>query len=244
MKKLMIAGVVGLCAAVTFGLESANVVGYATLNNDDPNVMLGIQFNSINASGVTFKDIKGEFEEEDTIQIAYTDSDGLIQFDEYFYFTADVGMVDEDGWYNGDFESVADTSLPRGAAMWFMPSSGASKDATISGELSKESVVRTFTEPNNMICASFPVPFNPNSTDYTWEGLTEEDTIQVAYTDSDGLIQFNEYFYFTADVGMVDEDGWYDGNFEKISEPIAIVGQGFWFMPQGVVTLTEKSPVK
>ena len=43
---------------------------------------------------------------------------------------------------------------------------------------------------------------------------------------------------------MVDEDGWYDGNFEKISEPIAIVGQGFWFMPQGVVTLTEKSPVK
>ena len=58
------------------------------------------------------------------------------------------------------------------------------------------------------------------------------------------MIQFNEYFYFTADVGMVDEDGWYDGNFEKISEPIAIVGQGFWFMPQGVVTLTEKSPIK
>ena len=33
MKKLMIAGVVGLCAAVTFGLESANVVGYQTVTN-------------------------------------------------------------------------------------------------------------------------------------------------------------------------------------------------------------------
>ena len=28
MKRLMIAGIAGLCAAVTFGLESANVVGY------------------------------------------------------------------------------------------------------------------------------------------------------------------------------------------------------------------------
>ena len=231
-------------AAVTFGLESANVVGYNTLNNNDPYVMLGVQFNSINDSGIKFKDITGSFEDEDTIQIAYTDSEGLIQFDEYFYFTADVGMVDKNGWYDGDFKSVTETSLPRGAAMWFMPSSGVSKDITIAGELSKGNVVRTFAEPNNMICASFPVPFNPNSTDYTWEGLSEEDTIQVAYTDSEGLIQFNEYFYFTADVGMVDEDGWYDGNFERISNPIALVGQGFWFMPRGTVTLIEKSPVR
>lgn len=208
--------------------------------------MLGVQFSAIevSSSGVYIKDIQGDFEEEDELQFAYTDEGGLIQFNIYTYFTADGGMVDEDGWYNGDFEAVGDELLPIGGAMWFFTSSGDAKAATMSGQITKDPIVRTFSEANNMICGSFPVAFNPNGKNVSWSGLSEEDEIQVAYTDSDGLIQFTVYTYFTADGGMVDEDGWYDGDFSKVESAIVEVGQGFWLFPQSTVTLTETSPLK
>ena len=67
----------------------------------------------------------------------------------------------------------------------------------------------------------------------------------VSWVADDGIVQFNSYQYLTVDGFGMDADGWYDGNYELVSSPIAQVGQGFWLILSDYanVTLTEKSPI-
>jgi hypothetical protein len=54
----MIAGIAGLCAAVTFGLESANVVGFQNLTPDAGyKNMFGISFNQVGGAGGDIQDV-------------------------------------------------------------------------------------------------------------------------------------------------------------------------------------------
>ena len=246
MKKLMIAGVAGLCAAVTFGLESANVVGYNTLNTGDTFQMLGSSFAGVgtNVDGFTLESLQGNFADEDAIQVSYMDDDGIVQFTTYQYLTVDGFGMDADGWYDGNYELANETMIPRGSAVWFISSEP--KSIQTSGEVATgDTIHAAFTEQYSMICSAYPVAFNPNASSVTWSGLVDEDEIQVAYVDSDGIVQFNVYQYLTVDGFGMDADGWYDGNYELVSEPIAEVGQGFWLILSDFanVTLTEKSPI-
>lgn len=244
MKKLMIAGVVGLCAAVTFGLESANVVGYNTLNTGVPSQMLGVTFKNVagGTDGIKLSELIGDFVSYDEIQVSYME-EGLINFNAYQYLTEEDG-VEKNGWYDGSWESAADYTIPRGSAVWFISASGEAKDVTTAGEVSKgETVHPAFTEASNMICSPYPIAFNPNAPTVSWTGLTSYDEIQVSYME-EGLINFNAYQYLTEEDG-VEKNGWYDGSWEFVEAPIAAAGQGFWLILSDCtnVTLTEKSPI-
>ena len=224
-------------------IESANVVGYNTLNTNDPTVMLGCSFKGMAENdSLKLGAIQGDFESMDEIQVAYMTEDGFIEFDVYQYLTEDDG-VDANGWYDGSWESAGDVEIPRGSAVWF--SSSAAKDLTSAGEVAKEATVHpAFTESTVMICSAYPVAFNPNAETVAWNGLSSMDEIQVAYMTEDGFIEFNVYQWLTEDDG-VDEAAWYDGSWEKIADPIAAVGQGFWLSmadPESV-TMTETSPI-
>ena len=76
-----------------------------------------------------------------------------------------------------------------------------------------------------MITSAFPVPFCPNSENVSW-GVQNDDQIQTAYTDEDGLTQFTIYIYD-------ESDGWLDTeNFEPLGATQSIVdtGIGFWLI--------------
>ena len=221
------------------------MVGYNTLNTGDTFQMLGSSFASVgsDADGFTLGSLLGDFADEDAIQVSYMDDDGLVQFATYQYLTVEFGM-DADGWYNGDYELANDTVIPRGSAVWFV--SNVPKSVQTRGEVPKANTVHpAFTEKYSMICSAYPVAFNPNASSVTWSGLVDEDEIQVAFVDPDGIVQFNVYQYLTVDGSGMDADGWYDGNYELVTAPIAEVGQGFWLIVSNYAkaSLTEKSPI-
>ena len=245
MKKLMFVATAALCAAVGFGdITSQNVVGYNTLNDGNSSVMLGCTFADVTGTsqGVKLGALVGNFEAYDGIQIAYMQN-GVIEFTQYQYLTEDDGVA-ANGWYDGSWESAADVVIPRGSAVWFVSSSGTSKDVTSAGEVPSTSMIHpAFAESSNMICSAYPVEFNPNAVSVAWSGLKSYDEIQVSYV-NEGIIEFNQYQWLTEDDG-VDEAAWYDGNWEKVTVPIAAVGQGFWLVLSNpdAVTMAETSPL-
>ena len=207
--------------------------------------MLGCTFEAVGTTdGVTLNSLQGEFVDADELQVASLNDQGITEFTSYYYFTEDGGMVDADGWYNGDFESIGDTvRIPVGSAFWFIAENA--KGVTVAGQVHLGEYTHTITDKKSMVCSAFPVAFNPN-VNCTWDGFVDADEIQVAKVNEQGITEFTSCYYFTEDGGMVDEDGWYNGDFEKITEPIAAAGQGFWLMledPSGHV-FKETSPVK
>ena len=194
--------------------------------------------------GILLQDLKGNFSNEDNLQMAYVDDSGMVQFVNCYYFTVDEGGMDQDGWYNEDYEYVGDSQrIPIGTACWFL-SADDSKAITTAGQVYGSNFTHTFDEPVEMVCLAFPVEFNPNAV--SWTGLTNEDNIQVSYVDDSGMVQFINCYYFTVDEGGMDEDAWYNEDYEKIESAITVPGQGFWLMiadPENA-TLIETSPLK
>ena len=244
MKKVMF-GLAAAAAISAFAIESANVVGYNSLDTGYSYQMLGSTFKNTTtgADGIKLSELVGDFAAYDEIQVSYMDGDGYIQFNVYQYLDTNEG-VDADGWYDGAWEP-ADILIPRGAAVWFISSSGSAKEVTTAGEVAATSTLHpAFAEQYNMICSAYPVEFNPNAATVTWTGLNAYDEIQVSYMDGDGYIQFDVYQYLNTDEG-VEENGWYDGAWEKVTTPVAGIGQGFWLILSDYenVTLTEASPI-
>ena len=236
-------------AAVTFGLESANVVGYSTLKTGYTHQMLGVPFSNVNGndSGVLLKDIAGNFGIWDEIQFSYMDEHGLVQFNTYFYLNEDEGGECE-GWHDGDYVYIGDSvSIPAGAAVWVISQNNDALSITSSGEVRKSAFVHSnFKETYNLVSSAFPVAFNPNANTVTWSGLNIWDELQVAFVDEDGLIQFTQYFFLDENEGGEADNKWHDGDYCLVTEPIAAVGQGFWLItadPENV-SFTEKSPIE
>ena len=225
-------------------------VGYNTLNTGDKQVMLGCAFEQVGVAGegVLLNDLQGDFEDYDELQVASLNAKGKVAFASYYYYTEIGGMAMEgDGWYNEDFQLVGNTMrIPVGSAFWFIPSSGAAKAVTLAGQVGAGSFPHTIKDKQSMICSAYPVAFNPN-VNSTWEGFEDYDEIQVSRVNSKGKIAFTSYYYYTEVGGMAMEgDGWYDEDFQKLTEPICAVGQGFWLIlgnPAGH-SFVETSPLK
>ena len=213
------------------------IVGYNTTpTTQDTSILFGASFDSVDGTGVvplSSLSATPAFQNDDQIQIAYTDGDGLTQFTVYIYDEAD-------GWLDTEnFEPCGDTvTLNLGQSAWFI-SYGEPKTMTTSGSVKKGNIVRAFTEEGSLISSALPMPFCPNSERVSW-GVSTDDQIQVAYTDGDGLTQFDVYIYD-------ENDGWLDTvNFEALgaNESVVDAGIGFWLILQDPTsTFTETSPI-
>lgn len=251
-KTLVIAAAMAAGVAVA-DVTSQNCVGYNTLNNGDQSVMLGCQFVDVadGESGILLGNIKGEFEDNDELQLTSCDEVGAISSVSFFYFTEASGMGwDGDGWYSSESGMKAndDTEIAHSTAMWFTGASAA-KPATISGQVYNGNYTHTFSALTEMVCSAFPVPFNPNDTEKVqWTGLTDNDEIQVTSCDETGAISSVSYFWFTEESGMGwDGDGWYSSESGlKTDEPVVVAGQGFWLTlaDPANVTMVETCPIK
>ena len=210
--------------------------------------MLGCAFEQVGqeGEGVLLNSISGKFADYDELQVASIKS-GKLKYTSYYFYTADGGIVDTDGWYNGDFEPIGDSiQIPVGSAFWFISENNKAKDATISGQVHNGSFTHTITDKKMMICSAFPVAFNPN-VNCNWVGFEDYDEIQVSSINKNtGKLKYESSYYYTQDGGIVDEDGWYDGDFALIEEPITVAGQGFWLVLGGTSgrSFVEQSPVK
>lgn len=229
--------VIGTVAMAADGIVSSSVVGYnQTAATEDTSILIGASFEAV--GGGTFLPLSAltatpALENDDQIQVAYTDEDGLTQFTIYIY-------DETDGWLDTEnFEPCGDTfGLELGQSAWFI-SAGEPKKITTAGAVKNSNAIRTFTEPSALITSAFPVPFCPNSENVSW-GVQNDDQIQTAYTDEDGLTQFTIYIYD-------ESDGWLDTeNFEPLGATQSIVdtGIGFWLILQDASsTFTEVSPL-
>ena len=237
-----------LGGAVFADVTSANVVGYNTLDMNMQYTMLGNSFGTVGQEGLGklyLKDIKGEFTDEDEIQVSFMNG-YMIDFTIYTYYTENYGY-DPEGWYDGQGNYVGDSVyIEQGQAAWLKIASGERVPATISGEVAgQEITLNNFTKTYEMVVNPYPVAFNPNDTEnVTWSGTTDEDEIQVSFMNG-YMIDFTIYTYYTENYGY-DPEGWYDGQGNYISTPVAAVGQGWWLKTAdpSSVTLTIKNPAK
>ena len=248
MKKLMFAAAVAAGLAVFGeGIESANTVGYNTVNPEYTYTMFSIPFTAVGGESLTLDSINAEFAEDDEIQVSWMDDDGYIQFDSFFYKNALGAIYPQDGWYDSSDEYAGDSfTLTPGLAVWLITEQSEVESVTVSGEVG--AVAKTqgpFEYEYSMIASAFPVPFNPNAESVTWVGIQEDDEIQVPWMDDDGYIQFTSYFFKNQLGAIYPQDGWYDDSDTFAEDAITGVGQGFWLITQSPdeVTLTEASPL-
>ncbi len=221
-----------LCAAVVANAEvtSSNTVGFQTMQNtaNDAAYIFSASFRGINATGVIpFSSLTCAegFADDDQIQTAYTDGDGVTQLYIYSYFGE---WLDED--YN-----TAEGGLPNGSSAWFI-SSGDPKTITTSGEVLKSNYIHTFTETSALVASAYPGAFCPNSANVSWS-VSDDTQIQTAYTDGDGVTQLYVYSYFSE---------WMDEDYNTLdaSDSVAEPGAGFWIILQDADdTFAEVSPL-
>ena len=255
MKKLMFAAAI-MAAGAAMAVESG-VVGYNTLNLNEPMMMLGISFSDCagNSNGIRLGDLSGDFSKNDLLMIATSEydemeDDTVLDFSAYTYKTSGASGA---GWYKGG-TFAADVRFKPGTAMYFQVADAESPiGVTGSGAVTTEPITQTFTEPMTMISSAFPAGFKPNDKTLTeWTGLVRNDLIQVASSEydemeDDTILDFQAYTYKTSGAAGA---GWYQGG-TFLSSAVTIPGQGFYLTldPQegerdyAEVSLKEYSPL-
>lgn len=226
MKKLMIAGIAGLCAAVTFGLESANVVGYASAELQEYGLTAGACFIPVSAQKFDLLDLKVTGFEE------YTEADVYVQtLDEYgrtvntYYYYDIPGELT--GWLDGDDNEVArgDVEFQAGEGLWMfcnadgfgIQSAGTVPQTGVAVELQQYG-----------LSVANPTPVNVDLNDITITGFEE-------YTEADVYVQtldeygrtVNTYYYYDIPGELT---GWLDGDDNEVERGNVVLkpGEGLW----------------
>ena len=222
MKKLMIAGVAGLCAAVTFGLESANVVGYQTKTIPAGFSLSTPTFQDIGAEGLDLQNFKlaDTAAGDSTEMIQFLDADGQCT-EMWVWLNANAGM--EPGWYDfNTWAPIVKTVVP---AVGYLMNSVSPVDMVVSGQV--KSGETTIALP-----AGFSVRGNNTPADIDLQSIKLADT---AAGDSTDMIQFLDadgqctemWVWLNANAGM--EPGWYDFNTWAPIDYTVKAGEAFLF---------------
>ena len=236
MKKLMIAGVVGLCAAVTFGIESANVVGYQNVTvNDSGFTLVTPTFKNVSGEQITLASIGGNLQAMESVQL--WDADGGTE-SEYFYLDAANSMTGKAGWFENDFMTSADDVLiTEGTSIAFQ--SQGTTELNFSGEVSREqSTIKSLSSGFTAIGNNTPSDVSLST--ITFEGINAMDSIQ--FVDSDGATDA-EYFYLDAANSMTGKAGWFENDFMTPADETKIfAGKGVLFQAANGIQVTIKIP--
>ena len=233
MKKLMIAAAAAVCGSV-FGLESANVVGYASsqLDNAGGSVLTTPQFISTSGSGVKLKDIvpvaEGYEIGDMMIDIQYVDNAGYTDVNRWYCYD---GMG---GWYYNDgdkiFEDASEEVINPGDGFAVGNTIGSAAVVRLqsAGQVNTSDVLVKLDDAGGSIATGNPFPVSLKLGDITpqAEGYEIGDMmIDIQYVDNAGYTDVNRWYCYD---GM---GGWYynDGEkiFEDASEEVINPGDGF-----------------
>ena len=234
MKTLMIAASAVLCAAVTFGLESANIVGYQTKTIEAGFSLSTPTFLDVGQNTIDLQNFK-------LSENAAGDGTEVIQFlDEkgactkvWIWLNANAGM--EDGWYDNDtWESIENTVFP---AVGYLMNVSADVTMMVAGQVKADKT--TVTLP-----AGFSVYGNNNPSDIDLQSIKLSES---AAGDGTEVIQLLDekgactkvWIWLNANAGM--EEGWYDNDTWEPIEYTVKAGEAFLMNVTAPVKMTIPS---
>ena len=223
-------------AAVTFGIESANVVGYQDISiNDSGFTLIAPTFEKVDGTPFYLSDLKGNFITGESVQL--WDLNGATSKEYFFMAAADTGL-ESDGWFEDDFATPADkVDVKPGEAIAFA-SQGTSK-IQFSGQVAAQGMERnTLNSGFTMIGNSRPSAVKLS--EITFAGAGTGDSVQFLHTN--GATE-KEYFFMAAvDTGL-ESDGWFEDDFATPADSKEInAGAGVLFNAASGVSVNITIP--
>ena len=213
-------------AAVTFGLESANVVGYQNMPLKYEGYNFAIPtFLDVGAESVNLQNIKlnggvGDMSES----IVVYDKDAIFAGDQYYWVSAEMGAPNGDGWYDVNF-ALVDKQYVIGTGLYL---NCATPGATLmfAGQVYAGKQVNELPFVGyNMIGNSTPVACNIQDIKLV-DAMGDMSESIVVY-DKDAIFAGEQYYWITEAMGAPNGDGWYDVNFAPIDVTVQ-PGEGLY----------------
>ena len=222
-------------------VQSANVVGYETLNilaNDY--TMFGMNFEAVDGGSVTLGDLKGSFLGGG----AMPDADNILIWKdgEYKYYYWGVWSDPENPewdnlWYDGDDMEASDVTIEPGVACWYLRKSDATT-LTIAGGVKLTPTTVT------ILANDYTMFSNPYPTSIALKDLKVVNPFGGgAMPDADNILIWKdgEYKYYYWGVWSDPENPewdnlWYDGDDMEASDITIDPGIACWYLRRSAAT--------
>ena len=219
MKKLMIATVAGFCAAVTFGIESANVVGYQTKATVSGFNFLVPTFRNVSDGDIDIQSIvlagDGVTPITDSMQIL---DEGGATIKTYMW---DDGSIAGNGWLDTDTYAIATDAISPGQSV-LIDTANAGVNVLFSGSVGTSALVTASRAGFNFVGNASPVPVGIQNITLSGGNVTPiTDSMQIL---DEGGATIKTYMW---DDGSIAGNGWLDTDTYTISDDIIDAGEGF-----------------
>ena len=193
-------------------MESANVVGYLEKIGTQGYSLFTPTFADVGVDGMDIQKIKLVGSTGDLSDYIQTFTAAGALNPEYSYLTMD-GFGVEDGWYDGNYELVTETIDPgKGFLFW----NNSQATLNFSGEVTPGQRNLDISAGYSIMGNAQPVAIDIQDMKIINSAGDLSDYIQT-FTAAGALNP--EYSYLTMD-GFGVEDGWYDSNYELVSETV------------------------
>ena len=234
MKTLMIAASAVLCAAVTFGLESANVVGYQTKTLDAGFSLSTPTFLDVGQTSMDLQNFKlgPNAAGDGTEMIQFLNDEGQCP-EMWIWLNANMGM--DEGWYDfNTWEPITKTIVP---AVGYLMNVSASVDMLVAGQVKTDKTTVTIPTGFSVFGNNTPVDVDIQSIKLG-EAALGDGTEMIQFLNNEG--QCTEmWIWLNANMGM--EEGWYDFNTWEPIEYTVKAGEAFLMNVTAPVEMTIPS---
>jgi hypothetical protein len=258
MKKLMIAASAALCATVGFGLESANVVGYYTVNVEKEKfALVAINMEPTSTEVFTLDELfptnalttsGGSSGNADQLQVWDYENQTYKNF--YRFYKKMGGGAKNYHWVNTADDSLATVTLKAGDSVFYY-AKGNNQTLTIPGTVPNQAS-GILKQGFNMVGVGFPSTWNPNSegadfwkdsTKFTAAG-SSGNADQIQYWDDENQTYKFYYLFYKKMGGGSKNYSWVDTTTDEVlNEPLKI-GSGFFYYKQSAGEIEFKPNLK
>ena len=191
-------------AAVTFGLESANVVGYQEITLKPGYNIFAPTFDGVSAT-LDIQDIKLQGVPGDGSDVIWVlDSDGIVTGDTYYWFSKEITGAATDFW-SADGETPLKRTIVSGEGFYVYTESEEAS-VMVSGSVKIGNYSKNLI-PGYNLTGNFS-PIAQNIQNLTLSGVPGDGSDVIWVLDSDGIVTGETYYWFSKDVTGADKDFW------------------------------------
>jgi hypothetical protein len=221
-------------AAVTFGLESANIVGYQTKTLDAGFSLSTPTFLDVGQTSMDLQNFKlgPNAAGDGTEMIQFLNDEGQCP-EMWIWLNANMGM--DEGWYDfNTWEPITKTIVP---AVGYLMNVSASVDMLVAGQVKTDKTTVTIPTGFSVFGNNTPVDVDIQSIKLG-EAALGDGTEMIQFLNNEG--QCTEmWIWLNANMGM--EEGWYDFNTWQPIEYTVKAGEAFLMNVTAPVEMTIPS---
>ena len=191
-------------AAVTFALESANVVGYQAITLKPGYNIFAPTFDGV-SSTLDIQDLKLQGVPGDGSDVIWVlDSDGIVTGDTYYWFSKEITGAETDFW-SADGETPLKRPIVSGEGFYVYTESEEAS-VMVSGSVKIGNYSKNLI-PGYNLTGNFS-PIAQNIQNLTLSGVPGDGSDVIWVLDSDGIVTGETYYWFSKDVTGADKDFW------------------------------------